>query len=197
MTLSDLQKFTERFLAKHRRQVLRKGPFLEFLVPDVLKAKGIPERYRNATFDRKTAIERPDAEFLALGHPFVDALLEYVGSYDFGGLTARRTLMEPKFAGRSGYLFIFVLRQRITREGDDECLFQFTPVFVRSDGQIDDEALPAALGASIVETMQAEVPLPDPGPAWQTAREHVEKTAGIWDWAEDVESLGMSWVLFE
>jgi RNA polymerase recycling family protein len=97
---------------------------LEFLVPDVLKAQDMAERFKNATFDRKTAIERPDADFLALGHPFVDAMLEYLGSYDFGGLTAQRAIKEPKLAGRAGYLFVFVKRERITREGDDECLFQ-------------------------------------------------------------------------
>ena len=31
LTLDDLQAFTERFLGRHRRQLKRKGPFLEFL----------------------------------------------------------------------------------------------------------------------------------------------------------------------
>jgi SNF2 family DNA or RNA helicase len=197
LTLDDLQKFTERFLSKHRRQVQRKGTILEFIVPDVLNAKELPERFKNATFDRKTAIEHPDAEFLALGHPFVDAMLEYIGSYDFGGLTAQRTIKEPKLAGRTGYLFVFVLRQRITREGDDECLFKFVPVFVRSDGQVDEEAATAALGTSTVETMPREKAHSDPEAALQTAREHIEKSEAIWDWVEDVEFLGMSWVRFE
>ena len=117
LTLDDLQAFTERFLARHRRQLQRKESFLEFLTPDVLRTPELPERVRNATFDRELAIQRPDAEFLALGHPFVDAMLQYAGSYDFGGLTAVRHITEPKLAGRSGFLFVFVVRQRITPRG--------------------------------------------------------------------------------
>jgi hypothetical protein len=197
LTLQDLQKFSERFLTKHRRQVVRKDDLVDFLVPDVLKTKEMPERWRNATFDRKTAIDRPDSEFLALGHPFVDAMLAYVGSYDFGGLTAQRCIKEPKLAGVTGYLFIFVLRQRITRDVEDECLFKFTPVFVRADGQIDEEAVSAALEASTVESMAIQQSRPDPELAFQAARYHIEKTEGLWDWVDDVEFLGMSWVRFE
>ena len=37
LTLGDLEQFTERFLANHRRQSQKKGDFVEFIVPDVLK----------------------------------------------------------------------------------------------------------------------------------------------------------------
>ena len=87
LTLGDLQHFAERFLNQHRRQFQTKGPFVEFIVPDVLKKFDLPERYREATFDREQAIKRTDVQFMAIGHPFVDATLSYVGSYDFGGAT--------------------------------------------------------------------------------------------------------------
>lgn len=61
LTLADLHRFTERFLTNHRRQLQTKGDFLEFIVPDVLKPFGLPERYREATFDRELAIKRSDA----------------------------------------------------------------------------------------------------------------------------------------
>jgi superfamily II DNA or RNA helicase len=196
LTLDDLRAFAERFLAQHRRQLQRKEPFLEFLVPDVLRPAGLPERYRRATFDRELAIQRTDAEFLALGHPFVDAMLGHAGSYDFGGLTAVRHLREPKLAGRCGFLFAFVLRQRITREDGDECLFRFAPVFVNTDDQIDTEALgPAVTGVSNGTAPSADrVPVPER--AFQVARRHLEEQAGVWDWADDVEFLGLSWVTF-
>ena len=196
LTLDDLQTFTERFLGQHRRQLQRKGAFFEFLVPDVLRSAELPERLRNATFDRELAIRRPDAEFLALGHPFVDAMLRYVGSYDFGGLAAVRHLREPKFAGRSGFLFAFVLRQRITREDGDECLFRFEPVFVTADGRIDEEAVGAAVTGEAIGIEQATEHVPEPELAFGIARRHLEDTAGIWDWADDVEFLGLSWVTF-
>jgi ERCC4-related helicase/HKD family nuclease len=196
LTLSDLQRFSEKFLAMHRRQVQRRAPFLEFLVPDVLKPFDLPERYRTATFDRELAITRSDAEFLALGHPFVDAMLSYVGSYDFGGLTAVRCITGTNLRGRSGFLFAFIVRQRITREDGDECLFRFEPVFVNSDGQIDEDAVTPAVTHEAGDTKVSRTP-GDPKKAFDVAKRYLEQKAGLWDWTDDVEFLGMSWVEFK
>jgi superfamily II DNA or RNA helicase len=194
LSLDDLRAFTERFLTRHRRQVQRKESAIEFLVPDVLREKGHPERIRNATFDRELAIRQPEMEFLALGHPFVDGMLGYVGSYDFGGLTSIRTLKDPARAGQSGFLFSFVVRQRITREDGDECLFRFEPVFVTADGRVD-EASAAAAVAGESGTSAGEAP-PGAGPAFEIARKHLEEHGDVWDWADDVECLGLSWIMF-
>jgi hypothetical protein len=196
LTLSDLQRFTERFLNQHRRQFQTKGPFVEFIVPEVLKRFGLHERYREATFDRELAIKRTDAQFMAIGHPFIDAALSYVGSYDFGGLTAIRQINEPSLAGRSGFLFAFVLRKRVTREDSDECLFQFLPVFVASDGKIDEAALPAAVTKEATENPTPKTNPPDPSAAFTIAKQHVEAKLQLWDWIEEVEFLGLSWVEF-
>ncbi|HYN23512.1 MAG TPA: hypothetical protein VES69_00550, partial [Pyrinomonadaceae bacterium] len=197
LTLNDLRGFSERFLSKHRRQLQQKDSFLEFLVPDVLKSFGLPERYRNTTFDRQLAIRRTDAEFLALGHPFVDAMLSYAGSYDSGGLTAIRHIHSPAFAGRSGFLFLFVIRQRITREDGDECLFQFKPVFVTAEGDINNEALAPAVTGVAVENPAFKCTPPDPSVAFAASKAHVEQEIGLWDWIDDVEFLGLSWVEFK
>ena len=157
LTLGDLQRFSEQFLAAHRCQVQRKEPFLEFLVPDVLKPFKLPERYRNATFDRELAIRRTDANFLALGHPLIDAMLAFVGSLDFGGLAACRCVKSRKFTGQAGYLFLFVVRQRITHEHGDECLFKSTPVFVTADGRIDDEAASEAVAISGEDAASSQI----------------------------------------
>jgi hypothetical protein len=121
LSLSDLARFADRFLTAHRRQLSRKGEFVEFIVPEVLQSFDLPERYRercrHATFDRSLAIARPDVDFLAIGNPIVDAMLQYAGSYDFGGLTASRQVASEKCRGKSGFLFIFVVRERITRDG--------------------------------------------------------------------------------
>ena len=197
LTLADLHRFTERFLSKHRRQLQRKGPFLEFIVPDVLKPYELAERYRETTFDRELAIKRSDAEFLALGHPFVDAMLSYIGTYDFGGLTAIRRISDPELAGRSGFLFTFVVRERVTREDGDECLFKFAPVFVNKDGRPDEQALRAAVTQSALEYPGSVQLHPDPSPAFQAAKQYVEAKHNVWDWNDDIEFLGLSWVLFE
>jgi len=40
------------------------------------------------------------------------------------------------------------------------------------------------------------VAVPDPETAFRAARQHLEEKAAIWDWADDVEFLGLSWVVF-
>jgi ERCC4-related helicase len=196
LTLNDLRGFAEKFLSKHRRQVQQKDTFLEFLVPEVLKPYGLPERYKNATFNRQVAIRRTDAEFLALGHQFVDAMLSYAGSYDFGGLTAIRHIHASSHTGRSGFLFVFVIRQRITREGGDECLFQFQPVFVTANGTITNELLEAAVTGVAQEAPNRNQSPPDALVAYNSARYYLESVIGLWDWVDDVEFLGLSWVTF-
>src|SRR3989449_389603 len=90
--LKDLEEFTLAFLSRERRQVQRKDGFLEFLTPEVLLREGLSERYKAVTFDRAAAIRNPQADFFAIGHPFVDAMLLYIGNYDFGGHTAARLI---------------------------------------------------------------------------------------------------------
>jgi hypothetical protein len=196
LTLTDVQRFTERFMARHRRQIQQRDEFLEFLTPDVLKEFGLNERYRTATFDRELAIRRTDAEFLALGHPFIDSMLSYVGSYDFGGLTAIRRITDRALAGTAGYLFAFVVRRRITREDGDECLFGFQPVFVRLDGTIDEGAAGAAVNHQAAESPSRPSP-PDPSAYFEAAKLHLEKSTDLWDWDDDVEFVGLSFVSFE
>jgi hypothetical protein len=197
LSLNDLSSFSERFLTKHRRQLQQKDSFLEFLVPEILRPFGLPDRYKNATFSRQLAIRRTDADFLALGHPFVDAMLSYAGSYDFEGLTAIRHIESAGLKGRSGFLFVFVIRQRIPRDGGDECLFKFQPVFVIPDGQVDDELLePAVTGASIENVGTGCTP-PDSTIPFEIAKSYVETQVGLWDWTDDVEFLGLSWVEFK
>lgn len=196
LALEDLQRFTERFLEKHRRQIQRKGDFLEFIVPDVLMPRQLPERYREATFDRELAIRRTDSDFLAIGHPFVDAMLSYVGSYDFGGLSAIRRINLQRLAGRSGFLFVFIIRQRVTREDGDECLFRFEPLFVNAEAQVDDEAVGPAVTLKGVEGTDGTPAVGDALAAFSVAQHHVQERLGLWDWVDDVEFVGLSWVEF-
>jgi superfamily II DNA/RNA helicase len=195
LTLRDLRHFSERFMSKHRRQIQSREEFIEFLTPDVLKPFGLPDRFRNATFDRDLAIRRTDAEFLALGHPFVDSMLRYVGSYDFGGLTAIRRIRNESLSGVKGYLFAFVIRRRITREDGDECLFDFQPVFVTCDGTVHTIAAQAAASQDADESDSSAQP-PESDRFFAAAKAHLEQTTKLWDWDEDVEFIGMSFVEF-
>lgn len=168
---------------------------MEFIVPDVLQPWKLPERYRGATFDREQAIRRSDADFLALGHPLVEAMLEYAGSYDFGGLATLRRINDPQFAGRCGCLFLFVVRERIAHESGDECLFQLHPVFVDKSGTVDAAAAAAAVKASVKDD-KTIAPESDLRSLFDAARQYLETKFGIWGWEDDVEFIGLSWVEF-
>ena len=197
LTLADLQKFTLTFLAHHRRQIQRKDDFLDFLPPDVLNAFGLPERYQTVTFDREIAIKRSDAEFMALGHNFVDAMLTYVGAYDFGGLTASRRITNKELQDVRGIQFNFVVRERITQEYGEEWLFSFHPVFVTENGEIQQDAAKAAVETS-GESFDAPFIEPENLHAlYQNAQEHLESTLNLWDWDEEVDLLNMAVVEFQ
>ena len=124
-------------------------------------------------------------------------MLSNAGSYDFGGLAGIRHIQSPEFTGRSGFLFVFVVRQRITRDGGDECLFQFQPVFVTPDSKVDDELVELAVTGISVENVSTKCTPPDASTAFEAAKAHVETKVGLWDWVDDVEFLGLSWVEFK
>ena len=195
LTLGDLQQFTERFLGHQRRQLQRRDGFVDFIVPKVVQVPGVPERIRAATFDRELAIKRTDADFLALRHPFIDAMLAYVGSYDFGGLTAVRSVADSKLAGLCGFLFVFVRRERISREDGDECLFHFEPVFATADGEIRDDAVEVAVSKGSAQLATDRQP-PDAERAFRAARAYLEQQSNVWDWEDDIEFLGLAWTVF-
>ncbi len=151
VSLKDLEEFTLKFLARERRQVLRKEGYYEFLTPETLQDKGVMERYKMVTFDRTTAIRNPQADFLAIGHPFIDTMLRYVGDYDFGGHTAVRLIQAPWSSGvATGFQFNFTVRKRVQREDGTEYLFDLHTVVVRPDGLIDDSL--SELAASTYST---------------------------------------------
>lgn len=205
LTLHDVQRFVEGYLGHHRRQLMARDGFLEFLTPDPLKAAGLPERFKTVTFEREQAIKRSDAEFLALGHPFVDQAIKHSGSYDFGGLTAFRRIDaggDADIAGKRGFLFLFVIRKRVANEFGDECLFTFAPVFVRSDGEIDAKcAMHSVARAAIDDLTDPASPHSPPGAdasqAFATAKAWLEEHADVWNWEDDVEFVAAAWCEFK
>jgi superfamily II DNA or RNA helicase len=203
VTLKDLEDFTLEFLARERRQVQRKDGFYEFLTPDSLSDDKLPERYKTVTFDRATAIRDSQAEFFALGHPFVDAMLRRVGDYSFGGHTAVRVIQADRFdsvAPKAGYQFNFTVRARVQRGDGDEYLFDSHTLVVLPDGSIDDSmaelaaresSLPGGPDDTALEALRHLESL-DLDKAYQLAKAYLEKRAQFWDWDEDVDLIGMA-----
>jgi hypothetical protein len=164
------------------------------------------ERYRTVTFERSVAIEYPHTQFFALGHPFVDAMLQQVGDYSFGGHTTVRVIEAPELdrgETRSGIQFSFIVRSRVQRDDGDEYLFGSHTVVVRPDGTFDDEL--ASWAASryskdgtlspptqrLIQDLEA-LPL---DASYQVAKERLETQLQLWDWEEDVDLIGVAKVI--
>jgi superfamily II DNA or RNA helicase len=204
--LKDLEDFTLKFLARERRQVQRKDGFYEFLTPEEMKENGLHERYRRATFDRSTAIRDSQADFLALGHPFIDAMLRRVGDYSFGGHSTVRVIRANGLGSaalQAGYQFNFMVRSRVQREDGDEYLFDLHTVVVLPDGSIDAELSSLAarsygeneLLMPQIERALGSLDKMDVEEAFHHAKNHVEQNAQLWDWDEDVELIGVARVV--
>ncbi len=206
VSLKDLEDFTLKFLARERRQVQRKDGFYEFLTPEGMKETGLEERYRMVTFDRATAIRNSQAEFLALGHPFIDAMFRRVGDYSFGGHTTARLIRADGFdlaAPKAGYQFNFTVRSRVQREDGDEYLFDLHTFVVLADGtiqarlaemaarQFSEQGDPPATASSTLHQLES-LGLDN---AHQLAKAALEKQAEFWDWDEDVELIGVAKVV--
>jgi superfamily II DNA or RNA helicase len=203
VSLRDLEDFTLKFLSRERRQVQRKDGFYEFLTPESLSDERLPERYNTVTFDRGTAIRNSQAEFLALGHPFVDAMLRRVGDYSFGGHTAVRVIQADSFDSATpaaGYQFNFAVRSRVQREDGDEYLFELHTIVVLPDGSLDKRLAELAAREFCLQEIPDDVPLEalrqldslDPDSAHEAAKAALEKRAHFWDWDEDVDLIGVA-----
>ena len=46
------------------------------------------------------------------------------------------------------------------------------------------------------ERPASKISPPDPSPAFEIAKHHIEEKLNLWDWIEEVEFLGLSWVEF-
>jgi superfamily II DNA or RNA helicase len=205
--LKDLEGFTQKFITRERRQLQRRDGFQEFLTPEVLLSEGLPERYKEVTFDRGVAIRNPQAEFFAIGHRFVDAMLRHVGNYDFGGHTALRVIEVADSEGvenTAAFQFNFTVRKRVPREDGDEHLFDFHTVVVRPDTTIDDRL--ASLSAKSYSADRSLDPdewaalneLDSFGveAAFASAKTHLEAQTRLWDWEEEVDLIGVAKVVF-
>jgi len=206
VSLKDLEDFTLKFLARERRQVQRKDGFYEFLTPEEMKGEGLDERYRMVTFDRATAIRISQAEFLALGHPFIDAMLRRVGDYSFGGHTTVRMIPANGFdsaAPKAGYQFNFTVRSRVQRDDGDEYLFDMHTLVVLADGALDEKlaelaarefSLEDSSNNAALQALRQLEPL-DVDNAYQLAKAALEKRVQFLDWDEDVELVGVARVV--
>ena len=173
LSLEDVKTFVLDFVNREGRKVTESddGTF-RFLLPDSLKeVEGLKQRYEKVTFDRAAAIRNSDVEFMAIGHPFTNAVLKYCGSVDFGGLAGSKAIRRSSFLSGNGTLFNVTIKVTKKVQGNESIFFEFIPVFVNDDGNIPskeakqdiisalaearmtskDEALPAENAESLFE----------------------------------------------
>ncbi len=63
-------------------------------------------------------------------------------------------------------------------------------------GKVDEALLSPAVTESALQDAKASTPSPNPAKAFETARKWLEEKVGVWDWDDDVEFIGTSWVEF-
>jgi superfamily II DNA or RNA helicase len=84
--LPDLRTFVEKAVLRLGGTFLPAGEFFRIETPSqLLRYSRVAPRYERVTFDRQLAMRRRGADLLGLGHPLVDALLQYLQSGEFRG----------------------------------------------------------------------------------------------------------------
>jgi superfamily II DNA or RNA helicase len=116
-TLKDLKRFTEKAILRLGGSFIPSGEIIQISVPPVLrKYPDVASRYDNVTFSRKTATRKRNVDFLGIGHPLIDALLDFYRSESVTGelLNARCDDIAPSLTAR--YLFIIEFEDGTRRE---------------------------------------------------------------------------------
>jgi superfamily II DNA or RNA helicase len=85
-TLDDLRLLSEKAIPRLGGAVLPDGDFFRIETPEQLKSyPNVLATYRDCTFDRRIAMRKRRAQLLGLGHPLINALLEYLQNSTFRG----------------------------------------------------------------------------------------------------------------
>ena len=147
LTLDHVEQFVTESVRRHGR-TLSKSPegTFEFLLPNVFEAAGkLQKRYSRVTFDRKIAIRHSEMEFMALGHPFTNAAINFAGSVELGGFCVSRQIKDPVLAGLEGIHFNFSVKLTKTSKEQEYVYFDLVPVFITFDGVVKEKAGKASL----------------------------------------------------
>ena len=196
LTLEDVKTFVLEFVRREGRKVTEseEGMF-EFLLPDSLKGvEGLKRRYEKVTFDRATAIRNSEAEFLAIGHPLTNAVLNHCGSVDFGGSTGFQVVERSQSLSDSGALFHFIVKITKEMSGDESIFFEFVPAFVYDDGTVAPkeavQAIVSELAKAKTLSKRTALPVESAERLFEKAKDQaLEECAQYQPWDDDVFCL--------
>jgi hypothetical protein len=84
--LEDLKRFTEKAILRLGGAFIPSGNIIQITVPPALKKyPDVASRYENVSFSRKTATRKKNVDLLGIGHPLIDALLDFYKSESVSG----------------------------------------------------------------------------------------------------------------
>ena len=84
--LTDLKTFIELAVVRLGGAILPRGEFFRIETPKALqKYSNVLPRYELVAFDREAAMRKRSAELIGLGHPLVEALIQYLQQVTFAG----------------------------------------------------------------------------------------------------------------
>ena len=196
LTLEDVKAFVLKFVNRGGRKVTESddGTF-EFLVPGSLRGEeGLEQRYKKVTFDRAAAIRNSEAEFMAIGHPFTDAMLKYCGSVDFGGLACSKVVRHSSLLSGNGTLFNFTVKVSEETQDGENIFFEFIPVFVHDDGTVGSkettQEIVSALAEVKITSKKKALPLEGAEALFEKAKDQVFTQCAQYDpWDDDIFCL--------
>ena len=192
--LEDLKVFVLEFIRREGRKVTESDDGLfEFLLPDSLRVvEGLKRRYEKVTFDRTVAIRNSDVEFMAIGHPFTNAVLEYCGSIDFGGITSAKVVRHSSHLSSNGTLFNFSIKVSERTQRDENTFFEFISIFVWDDGKVASEeatrTIVSALSEAKMRSKRVTLPVERAEAIFKIAQKQVFETE-YEPWDDDIFCL--------
>jgi RNA polymerase recycling family C-terminal len=127
------------------------------------------------TFDASVALDHEEVEFLAFGHPLVDALVERARSPEYPARASHRVVLTDEIEPREGWLFLYVLEF-----GGIVPVKELYATFVESDGVESDEVASLLLRRSCLgkrEEWGVRPPLPTRDDRFESALKTADEGA--------------------
>jgi superfamily II DNA or RNA helicase len=135
--LADLKRFIEVAVVRLGGVILPRGEFHQIETPRVLqKYSSVLPRYELVAFDREAAMRKRSAELIGLGHPFVEALIQYLQQVTYPGDVSilKRGLNEDE-----PYCVIEALITIDLEDGSRHNEFKIIRITLRGDVQVMPE----------------------------------------------------------